>query len=44
MEMKRGDVVIFAGTGNYESKPRPALVVQSDLFAAVPSVTVLPIT
>ena len=44
MEMKRGDVVIFAGTGDYENKPRPALVVQSDLFAAVPSVTVLPIT
>lgn len=25
-------------------KPRPALIVQSDLFAAVPSVTLLPLT
>ena len=31
MEMKRGDVVICAATGDY-GKPRPAVVVQSDLF------------
>lgn len=31
MEMKRGDVVICAAPGDY-SKPRPAVVVQSDLF------------
>ena len=31
MEMKRGDVVICAAPGDY-GKPRPALVVQSDLF------------
>jgi mRNA interferase MazF len=31
MEIKRGDVVICAALGDY-GKPRPALVVQSDLF------------
>ena len=31
MEIKRGDVVICAAPGDY-GKPRPALVVQSDLF------------
>ena len=31
MEIKRGDVVICAAPGEY-GKPRPALVVQSDLF------------
>ena len=41
--MKRGDVVTIALQGDY-GKPRPALVVQSDLFDAHPSVTVLPIT
>ncbi len=32
-----------AVSGDY-GKPRPALVVQSDAFAAIPSVTVLPLT
>jgi len=41
--VKRGDVVTIALQGDY-GKPRPALVVQSDLFEAHPSVTVLPIT
>ena len=41
--MNRGDVVTLALPGGY-GKPRPALVVQSDLFDAHPSVTVLPIT
>lgn len=41
--MRRGDIVIAAAPGDY-GKPRPALVVQSDAFAAIPSVTVLPIT
>jgi mRNA interferase MazF len=41
--VKRGDVVTIALQGDY-GKPRPALVVQSDLFDAHPSVTVLPIT
>ena len=38
--MKRGDLVTVAVSGDY-GKPRPALVVQSDLFSALPSVTVL---
>lgn len=40
--MKRGDVVVVALQGDL-GKPRPALVIQSDLFSAA-SVTVLPIT
>jgi mRNA interferase MazF len=30
--VKRGDVVVVAGRGPYTGKPRPALVVQSDLY------------
>lgn len=41
--MKRGDLVTLALPGAY-GKPRPALVIQSDLFDAHPSVTVLPVT
>lgn len=42
--MKRGDVVTVAIQGNY-GKPRPAVVVQSDLFNEThPSVTLLPLT
>lgn len=41
--MRRGDLVTVALSGSY-GKPRPALVVQSDLFDEHPSVTVLPIT
>ncbi len=37
--MKRGDLVTIALPGDY-GKPRPALVVQSDLFSEHPSVTV----
>ncbi len=40
MAMKRGDLVTVAVSGDY-GKPRPALVIQSDAFAALPSVTVL---
>jgi mRNA interferase MazF len=43
MEMKRGDIVTVTLKGDY-GKPRPALVIQSDLFGEHPSVTVLPIT
>ena len=41
--MKRGDLVpvVLAGANG---KPRPALVIQSDLFARHPSVTILPVT
>lgn len=42
--MKRGDVVTVAIQGDY-GKPRPAVVVQSDLFNEThPSVTLLPLT
>ncbi|UDQ89656.1 type II toxin-antitoxin system PemK/MazF family toxin [Xanthobacter autotrophicus] len=41
--MRRGDIVLIALPGAY-GKPRPALVIQSDLFEGHPSVTVLPIT
>ena len=41
--MKRGDLVTIALQGDY-GKPRRALVVQSDLFAEHPSVTILPVT
>ena len=41
--MKRGDLIPVVLAGSY-GKPRPALVIQSDLFAALPSVTVLPVT
>lgn len=41
--MKRGDVVTVALSGDF-GKPRPAVVVQSDLFANHPSVTLLPVT
>ena len=43
--MKRGAIVIVAARGAYTGKPRPALVVQSDLFNPThSSVTVCPIT
>ena len=41
--MKRGNLVTVALPGDY-GKPRPALVIQSDLFDEHPSVTVLPVT
>ncbi len=41
--MRRGDLVTIALQGTYE-KPRPALVVQSDLFDEHTSVTILPVT
>jgi len=41
--MKRGDLVTVALSGDY-GKPRPALVIQSNLFVDHPSVTILPLT
>jgi len=41
--MRRGDLVTIALQGDY-GKPRPALIVQSDLFNEHPSVTILPVT
>lgn len=43
--MTRGDIVVVAVKGAYSGKPRPALVVQSDLFNDThASLTVCPIT
>jgi mRNA interferase MazF len=41
--MKRGDLVTVAMAGAY-GKPRPAVIVQSDAFEGVWSVTFLPLT
>ncbi len=41
--MKRGDFVVVVVPGDY-GKPRPALVVCSDLFSGLPSVTICPLT
>lgn len=43
--MRRGDIVVVAARGAYTGEPRPALVVQSDLFNPTHrSVTLCPIT
>jgi mRNA interferase MazF len=39
----RGDLVTVSLPGDF-GKPRPAVVIQSDLFALIPSLTVLPMT
>jgi mRNA interferase MazF len=41
--MRRGQFVVVATSGDY-GKPRPALVIQSDLFADLPSVVICPLT
>ena len=41
--LRRGDLVTIALQGDL-GKPRPAVVIQSDLFDVHPSVTVLPLT
>jgi mRNA interferase MazF len=41
--MRRGDLVTIAMQGDF-GKPRPALIIQADLFADHSSVTVLPLT
>jgi mRNA interferase MazF len=41
--MRRGEFVTVATAGDY-GKPRPALIVQSDLFADLPSVVICPLT
>ena len=41
--MRRGQFVAVALTGDY-GKPHPALIVQSDLFAALPSIVICPLT
>ena len=43
--MKRGAIVVVSTRGAYTGKPRPALVVQSDLFNPThSSITLCPIT
>jgi mRNA interferase MazF len=45
MALKRGEIVVVAARAAYLGKPRPAVVVQWDVFnPAHPSVTVCPIT
>jgi mRNA interferase MazF len=39
----RGDLILAASAGDY-GKPRPNLVIQSDVFSDIPSVTVCPLT
>lgn len=41
--MKRGDVWTVSG-GVYASKPRPAVILQSDQFSETASVTLIPCT
>ena len=41
--MKRGDVVLIALQGDM-GKPRPAVIIQSDLFSSLQSVVILPLT
>ena len=41
--MKQGDIIAVSLPGDY-GKPRPALVIQSDAFEHLNSVTVLPLT
>lgn len=41
--MQRGQFVTVAVPGDY-GKPRPALIVQSDLFAELPSFVICPLT
>ena len=41
--MRRGELWTVAG-GVYASKPRPAIIVQDDLFDATDSVIVIPLT
>ena len=43
VNFKRGDLVLAASSGDY-GKPRPNLVIQSNAFSNMPSVTVCPLT
>jgi len=42
--VNRGDLVTVASRGAYSGKPRPAVIVQSDLFADLASVTICLLT
>jgi mRNA interferase MazF len=43
MKMRRGELVTVVAPGDY-GKPRPALVIQSDLFDESPSITLCLVT
>jgi mRNA interferase MazF len=42
--MKRGEIWIIAGGGDYTGKPRPAVIVQDDSFDATASITICAFT
>jgi mRNA interferase MazF len=42
--VKRGDLVLAAGKGDFAGKPRPALVVRNDMFQGFPTIALCPIT
>ena len=42
--MRRGEIWTVSGGPDYAGKPRPALIVQSDAFAATQSVTICALT
>jgi mRNA interferase MazF len=42
--MKRGEIWTVAGGPDYAGKPRPAVIIQDDAFAATASLTLCPFT
>ena len=42
--MNRGEIWTVAGGGDYTNKPRPAVIVQSDMSASDDSVTLCPVS
>ena len=44
MKFVRGMIVVGAGKGDFSGKPRPFLVVQSDLFADHATISLCPLT
>jgi mRNA interferase MazF len=42
--VRRGEIWTVAGGPDYPGKPRPAIVLQDDAFAATASITVCPLT
>ena len=42
--MKRGEIWTVAGGADYISKPRPAIIIQSDKFDATLSIAICPLT
>ncbi|MGA8950050.1 MAG: type II toxin-antitoxin system PemK/MazF family toxin [Xanthobacteraceae bacterium] len=39
-QVKRGEIWTAAGGGDYAAKPRPAVIIQHDLFDALDSITI----